>query len=167
MSARQGPAFPPSFRPDAVTSPAAATPDPQPSPVARLRFVHYALSRTQAGVCTVEVGFVTPEGRRVDAKASGQSTSLMDYRIVGDATVRALQLAVGDGVQLELQGVKPVRAFDANVVIVSVLARLDGESVPRRLVGCHLAGDEDPLRSTVVAILGATNRVLGNRIATR
>jgi len=34
-------------------------------------------------------------------------------------------------------------------------------------VGCHLATDDDPLRSTVVAILGATNRVLGNRIATR
>jgi hypothetical protein len=57
-----------------------------------------------------------------------------------------------------------MRAFDANVVIVSVLSsRGDGE---RRLLGCHLA-DEDLLRGTVIATLQATNRVLGNYIARR
>lgn len=134
---------------------------------ARLRFVHFGCARTQAGQLTVEVALQTPEGQRHAATATGQSTPLMDYRIVGDATLKALQLAVGAGVHLELQGVKPVRAFDANVVIVSVLSRLEGEARTRRLVGCHLSEDDDPLRSTVVAILGATNRVLGNRIATR
>jgi hypothetical protein len=134
---------------------------------ARLRFVHFALSRTQAGVLTAEVAFQTPEGHRHSATATGQSTPLMDYRIVGDAALKALQLAVSDHVGLELQGVKPVRAFDANVVIVSVLAHIKGADRARRLVGCHLSEDEEPLRSTVIAILGATNRVLGNRIATR
>jgi hypothetical protein len=91
----------------------------------------------------------------------------MDFRIVGEAALKALQAAVGPDVHLDLQGVKPVRAFDANVVIVSVLARLVGDEKPRRLVGCHLSEDDDPMRSTVVAILGATNHLLGNRIATR
>lgn len=134
---------------------------------ARLRFVHFSLARTQSGVLTVEVAFQTPEGQRHAATATGQSTPLMDYRIVGDAALKALQMAVGTDMTLELQGVKPVRAFDANVVIVSVLAKADGSDRARRLVGCHLSEDEEPLRSTVVAILGATNRVLGNRIATR
>lgn len=64
-----------------------------------------------------------------------------------------------------------MRAFDANVVIVSVQC-VDGESQngergkERRLLGCHLAG-EDPLRGAVIATLQATNRLLGNAIATR
>ncbi len=153
----------------AVSDPVAPPPaaDAPPSTSARLRFVHFGVSRTQAGQVTADVAFLTPEGVKHSAKASGQSTPLMDYRIVGDAALKALQAAVGRDVHLELQGVKPVRAFDANVVIVSVLARLEGEEKPRRLVGCHLSEDDDPLRSTVVAILGATNRLLGNRIATR
>jgi hypothetical protein len=62
-------------------------------------------------------------------------------------------------------GVKTMRAFDANIVIVSVLAT-HGGGPQQRLLGCHLAED-DPLRSAVVAVLHATNRVLGNFIATR
>jgi len=50
-------------------------------------------------------------------------------------------------------------------VIVSVLAA-HGGGPQQRLLGCHLAED-DPLRSAVVAVLHATNRVLGNFIATR
>jgi hypothetical protein len=34
------------------------------------------------------------------------------------------------------------------------------------LLGCHLC-EEDPLRGAVIATLQATNRVLGNAIATR
>jgi hypothetical protein len=49
-------------------------------------------------------------------------------------------------------------------VIVSVgVKRGDG---PRRLLGCYLA-EEDAVRGSVVAVLNATNRVLGNFIATR
>lgn len=124
------------------------------------------ITRTQAGQMKAEVALVAPDGVRHAATASGQSTPLMDYRIVGDAALKALQAAVGRDVHLELQGVKPVRAFDATIAIVSVIVRTDGGEA-QRLVGCHLAADDDPLRSTVVAILGATNRVLGNRFATR
>lgn len=146
------------------------TPPPQsptPAHAARLRFVHFAVTRTQAGIFTADVAFESPDGRRHEARASGQSTPVMDYRIVGEAALKALQLAVGTDVQLELQGVKPVRAFDSHVVIVSVVARMTGDDRPHRLVGCHLSEEDDPMRSTVVAVLGATNRLLGNRIATR
>jgi hypothetical protein len=67
-------------------------------------------------------------------------------------------------VHLELIGVKSMRAFDDTVMIVSVLARRDGEVT--RLLGCALAG-EDLLRGVVIATLQATNRIVGNAIATR
>ncbi len=140
---------------------------PSGAPAARLRFTHFAFHRTQAGQCTAEVALMTPDGRTHRGSASGQSTPLGDYRVAGDAALHALQSAVGSGIALELQGVKPVRAFDANVVIVSVTARRADEAAPHRLVGCHLSDEGDPIRSTVIAILGATNRLLGNRIAMR
>jgi hypothetical protein len=65
---------------------------------------------------------------------------------------------------LELIGVKAMRAFDANIVIVSVGATREGN--PERLLGSYLA-EQDPLRGAVIAVLNATNRVLGNFIATR
>jgi hypothetical protein len=140
---------------------------PPSAPPARLRFTHFAFTRTQAAQCSAEVALLTPDGKTHKGKASGQSTPLGDFRVAGEAALKALQSAVGTDIVLELQGVKPVRAFDSNVVIVSVFARIGDEPTARRLVGCHLSDDGDPIRSTVVAILGATNRLIGNRIATR
>jgi len=54
--------------------------------------------------------------------------------------------------------VKALRAFDANVVVVRIVAKRDGTEY--QLLGCHLAA-EDPVRSSVVATLQATNRLLG------
>ena len=59
---------------------------------------------------------------------------------------------------------KVVRAFDANVVIASLIQR--GDSGPDRLLGCYLA-DGDMVRGAALAVLNATNRVLGNYISTR
>ncbi len=54
---------------------------------------------------------------------------------------------------------KSVRAFDTNVLIVSIESQRDG--VSRRLVGSFLASDDIP-RGAAVAVLNATNRLLGN-----
>ena len=56
-----------------------------------------------------------------------------------------------------------MRAFDANVIIVSVVNHGVG---PKKLIGSCLV-ETDPTRGAVVAVLSATNRVLGNLIATR
>jgi hypothetical protein len=61
-------------------------------------------------------------------------------------------------------GVKHVRAFDSNLMIVSVSLR-EGARVTR-LVGCHLA-DTDTRRGSALAVLSATNRIMGNYIATK
>ena len=53
--------------------------------------------------------------------------------------------------------------IDANVIIVSATQR---SARGTRLVGCYLA-DRDAVRGAALAVLNATNRVLGNYISTR
>jgi hypothetical protein len=100
----------------------------------------------------------------VRGTSAGQSSATVDLRVAADAALRAIETFSDNSLEFELVGVKSVRAFDATVVIVSVNVRKgDG---PRKLLGACLAED-DPVRGAAVAVLNATNRVLGNFIATR
>ena len=69
------------------------------------------------------------------------------------------------GLGFELLGVMAVRAFDATVVIVS-LAATGGEGTDQRVVGSVLT-ETDPSRAAALAVLNATNRILGNRLFMR
>ena len=131
----------------------------------RLRFTNFVFHRAPSGTCKSEVELEWMEGERVTGKAEGVTSTLGDLRVAADAALRAIEQFSDGSLRFELVGVKTMRAFDANIVIVSVLAVLGG-GPQQRLLGCHLAED-DPLRSAVVAVLHATNRVLGNFIATR
>ncbi|MGH7711751.1 MAG: hypothetical protein ACREOG_10735 [Gemmatimonadaceae bacterium] len=130
----------------------------------RLRLTQFTFTRTPHGRCHAEVEFEWLDGERIAGKADGIASTLGDLRLPADATLRAIEAFTRGAVQLELIGVKSMRAFDDTVVIVSVLLRREGEVT--RLLGCALAGD-DLLRGVVVATLQATNRVVGNTIATR
>jgi hypothetical protein len=130
----------------------------------RLRFSDFRFTRTPSGQCACEVELEWVDGVRVVGKANGQSSPMGDLRIAADAALRALEMFSGSALQFELVGVKLLRAFDANVVIVSVNVKR-GEGPPR-LLGCYLA-EHDAIRGIVLAVLNATNRVLGNFIATR
>jgi hypothetical protein len=131
----------------------------------RLRFTNFVFHRAPSGTCRSEVELEWMEGERVTGKAEGVTSTLGDLRVAADASLRAIEQFSDGTLRFELVGVKTMRAFDANIVIVSVLAT-HGGGPQQRLLGCHLAED-DPLRSAVVAVLHATNRVLGNFIATR
>ncbi len=130
----------------------------------RLRFTSFSFSRAPAGQCRAEVELEWLDSVRVVGRANGVASALGDLRTASDATLRALEQFSNGSLVFELIGVKVMRAFDANIVIVSVQVKSGGES--RRLLGCHLA-ESDPLRGAVVAVLHATNRTLGNFIATR
>ena len=56
-------------------------------------------------------------------------------------------------------GVKAISAFDTIVLIVSIVSTNDGTT--HRLVGSFLA-DHDTARGAAVAVLNATNRIMGN-----
>jgi hypothetical protein len=111
-----------------------------------------------------EVSLEWAPGETVMGRAQGQASPAGDARLGAEAAIRALESFTEGTITFELVGVKIVRAFDANVVIASLIQK--GDSGPDRLLGCYLA-DGDMVRGAAIAVLNATNRVLGNYIATR
>ena len=130
----------------------------------RLRFSGFKTLRSPNGRLSVEVELEWHDGARYIGQSEGMSGELSDLRIAAQAAMLALNKFAGSQAQLELLGVKSTRAFDANIIIVSVSMR--SEEAPRRLIGCVIA-EEDVLRGAVVAVLSATNRVMGNFVNTR
>ncbi len=73
-----------------------------------------------------------------------------------------MKQAVGDKLDVRVIGVKPIHAFDSDLMVVSLM-RNDG--APQQLVGAVVAGD-DPHASVALAVLSALNRLLGNILRT-
>ncbi|HTR77881.1 MAG TPA: hypothetical protein VMH39_07210 [Gemmatimonadaceae bacterium] len=140
---------------------------PTPSVVApnwiskdRPRFEAFTFTRTPSGQCSAEV-VLELDGRRGSGRATGASSPLGDLRISAEACIRALDDLMASGRRFELVGVKHVRAFDANLAVVSISQLVAGvQGKPEsRLVGCYLA-EHDVCRAVAIAVLNATNRVI-------
>src|SRR5512133_3762568 len=129
----------------------------------RVKFADFTFVRTPAGQCSSEVTLEW-DGVLYTGKSAGQSSPLGDFRVAAEAALRALDDFAKGAVHLELLGVKHIRAFDANLLIVSVSVREDARLT--RLVGCYLA-ETDTRRGAAMAVLNATNRVLGNYLSMR
>jgi hypothetical protein len=125
----------------------------------RLRFIGFAFERLPSGRCQAEVTLELGPGERWTGRSDGVASDAGELRCAAEATLRAIEQSVTGKVSLDLLGVKAVRAFDTVVLIVSVVSRGDGES--HRLVGSYLA-EHDSARGAAVAVLNATNRLLGN-----
>jgi len=130
----------------------------------RLRFQTFGFERLSDGRCRARVQLSWTDGREFVGEAVGMTSQAGELRCSAEATVHALQQAVSHDVELELLGVKAVRAFDATVVIVSLSVRMEGNAW--RMVGSYLT-ETDPPRGAALAVLNATNRVLGNYVTTR
>lgn len=128
----------------------------------RLSFGSFTFTRSPAGRCVVQVE-LEYDGKKYVGKMEGQSSPIGDLRLGAEAALQAVEAFAQGGLGLELMGVKLVRAFDSNVVIVSCTQR---NARGTRLVGCYLA-DRDSVRGAALAVLNATNRVLGNYLTTR
>jgi hypothetical protein len=129
----------------------------------RLRFADFSFTRTPAGHCTADVSLEW-DSYVYTGRAAGQSSPLGDFRVAADAALRALEDFTKDAIRFELLGIKHVRAFDSNLLIVSVSMH-EGSQLTR-LVGCYLA-EQDTRRGAAMAVLNATNRVLGNFMMSR
>lgn len=132
---------------------------PRASREIRVRFTGFEISRSKAGQTTAEVTLEW-DGKKHVGQSSGPTSPLGDLRISAEACLRALGAYAGP-ISFELMAVKHIRAFDSNLAIVSITHRQDGMNYP--LVGCYLA-KEDVCRGAAIAVLNATNRVLGNFI---
>jgi hypothetical protein len=136
---------------------------PTPTMPDRLRFTEFALDRLSNGRCRARVLLTLMEDSEFKGESDGLASQAGELRCSAQACVEALTRSVGDAVKFELFGVKAVRAFDSTVVIVSLA--LTGETGAHRVVGCCLT--DDPCRGAALAVLNATNRVLGNRFFMR
>ena len=124
----------------------------------RLRFAGFDFRKLPSGVGSAAVTLEWKSSEKYVGRAEGVSSAFADLRLAVEATLKALAEFTRHKDVFELVGVKSVRAFDANVVMVSVLSKRDGK--PVQLVGGRIA-EGDPLRSAVLATLQATNRLLG------
>jgi hypothetical protein len=132
-------------------------------PEERLRFHEFGFQRLANGRCRAKVVLTWSDGRRFEGSSDGVSSQTGELRCCAVAAVNALEQAVQPRLTFELLGVKAVRAFDATVVIVSLSARAEEST---RLVGSCLT-EVDPPRGAALAVLNATNRLLGNYLTTR
>src|SRR6266404_3400464 len=111
-------------------------------PEERLRFQEFGFQRLANGRCRAKVVLTWSDGRRFEGASDGVSSQTGELRCCAVAAVRA---------------------FDATVVIVSLSARAEEAT---RLVGSCLT-EVDPPRGAALAVLNATNRLLGNYLTTR
>ena len=104
------------------------------------------------------------DSEQFTGEGEGLGSQAGELRCSAQACVVALGQAVQGGLSFELLGVKAVRAFDATVVIVSLAVH--GDVVGHRVVGSYLT-DTDTPRGAALAVMNATNRILGNRLYMR
>jgi hypothetical protein len=97
-------------------------------------------------------------GRICVGEATGESGEFIELRTAALAALNALESVVGDSLGVRVVGVKQVRAFDSELMVVS-MHRPGGS--PQRLVGA-VPGGRDPRASAAVAVLNGLNRTLGN-----
>jgi hypothetical protein len=102
------------------------------------------------------------DGETKVGEAVGENGELIELRTSAAATLDALDKVLGENLGVRLAGVKQLRAFDAELMVIA-LYRSNGQ--PQRLVGSVTVGN-DSRRAAAVAVLAALNRVLGNRLAT-
>jgi len=112
----------------------------------RLRFAEFVLDRLPNGRCRARVGLTWKESEQFAGENEGLGSQAGELRCAAQACVDALTQAV--------QG----------EVTVSMAVHGDGSG--HRVVGSYLTENDAP-RGAALAVLNATNRILGNRFFMR
>jgi hypothetical protein len=97
-----------------------------------------------------------------EGTASGEKGPAIEFKTAALAAIRALERLTGQDLNVRIIGVKPIHAFDSDLMVASIL-RSDG--VSHRLVGAVVVSN-DPLAAAALAVLSALNRTLGNYLHT-
>jgi hypothetical protein len=123
----------------------------------RVRFVEMRFDRPRAGV-GIATTVLEWAGEHFEGTTEGETGPGGELRSCAQATVRALEAVLSGRVALEVLGIKSTRIFDQD--LISVILRSE-QAPDRRLVGVSLVL-QDTHRSAALAVLNATNRLLGN-----
>jgi hypothetical protein len=132
---------------------------PAAEPRRRVRFVSARVEAPRPGRAHGRVELEWG-GQTAVGELEGESGHALELRLAAMATLAALDQVLDGRVKFQMVGIKPFRAFDADVVVALIRSDVDGKS----LIGAALAAD-DPYRAASVAVLNATNRVLGNYLS--
>ena len=126
----------------------------------RLRFLSAVLEDAGGGAVRSRVELGIRGGRSVVGIAECASASTGQMRCAALAMIDAICKGAGTTeTDIQFLGVRSIKAFDGQVVIVALAARMGSQR--RRLVGACLA-KEDLVAGAAMAVLNATNRYLGN-----
>lgn len=131
---------------------------PKPEARRRVRFVAARLTTPRTGRAQAQVELEW-NGETHRGEVEGETGSAVELRLAAMATLRTLESILHERMQFGLVGIKSFRAFDTDVIVVL----LRTENV-HALIGASLATG-DVHRSAALAVLNATNRVLGNYLA--
>lgn len=127
-------------------------------PRRRLRFDGLRNDTTPDGHCRIGVRLEWYD-RVYDAEVEGLQTHHGLIRASASAALQCALAAAGPRMHADLAGVKAVRAFDGWVVVVRLNGEAEGKTMA--LLGASSCeDDEDLAKTTVQAVLDATNRVL-------
>ena len=130
----------------------------------RLKFSGFDFDRSADAKCRARVVLSRADGAEFTGRAEGVASPAGELRCAAAAALDAIVQAAASQATFELLGVKAVRAFDQNVVIVSIAFQEPGRAL--RLVGSHIT-ETNPPRGAALAVLNATNRFMGNVLTTR
>lgn len=137
---------------------------------ARLRFDSLSHVRTPDGSGRVSVRLEWG-GRMYEGTVSCLETQQGVIKAASQAALRATLASRSDGngsgngrIDLEVVGVKAVRAFDGWVVVTRINGS-KGEERLRLLGAAPCEGEDDLPEAAVKAVLNASNRVMEQRIA--
>lgn len=129
-------------------------------PRKRVRF-HRVERVDEAGRVTITVSLEWGGGLHTGSVA-GERGPALELKTTAQAAIEALESLAGESLDLRIIGVKPIHAFDTDLMVAS-LYRTAG--TPQRLVGAVVVS-EDPLAAAAVAVLSAVNRTMGNFLQT-
>ncbi|MFQ5538098.1 MAG: hypothetical protein ACE5GJ_11700 [Gemmatimonadota bacterium] len=127
----------------------------------RLRFESISVATQPDGRCRMEVALEWCEQEH-RGSAEGLDTHQGRIRAAAEAALAAALDAAGKRVELQMVGIKAVRAFDGWVVVSRLNGLREGARYP--LLGAASCEAEEDLPSTAArALLDATNRILEPR----
>lgn len=124
----------------------------------RVRFERVERLPDDSGGVRVRVTLEWRDRSYTGTAAGRVDTGPVELRTGATAALRALEALIGHSLELRLTGIKQVRAFDEDLMVVSLY-----RSAPptRHFVGTVVVSTT-PLVSSVLVVLNAVNRLLGN-----
>ena len=126
----------------------------------RIGFRGCELEQLPNNRCRARVVVAWLEGEEFAGAAQGEDTEAGRLKCAVDATARALEKSVSDEITLGVEGVRTIAESDTDIIVVLLSYHLLG-GTQQKLVGSCIIGKQ-PQRSAALAVLKATNRIMGN-----